>query len=70
MNDSQNEGFCELARALDRLESIICGMDLPLPDNIHVAGLRGALPKIHAALKTAYFQAGGENYWSTGEHSE
>lgn len=37
--------------AADRLESVIQMLTMPLPDRIHVEGLRGSLPDIVRGLR-------------------
>ncbi|HAM55619.1 MAG TPA: hypothetical protein DCQ64_09505 [Candidatus Rokubacteria bacterium] len=47
-------------RAADRIDSLLAALTLPLPQEIHLAGLRAALPEIRNDLNAAYIRAGGE----------
>lgn len=53
----------EIAEQIDRLENMAAGLDLPLPDRIHVQALRESLPEVIAELKAGYLAAGGDNHW-------
>jgi len=54
----------KIAEAIDSLSNIIAALSLPVPDKIHVEGLRGTLPEIRDKIKAGYLEAGGEDYWA------
>lgn len=48
-----------LERAADRIENLLCALDLPLPDRLHLQGLRGALPEIRDEIRSTLESTGG-----------
>ena len=53
----------QIAEVIDTLDNLILSLGLNMPADIHVSGLRGALPELRDKLKAAYFDEGGENVW-------
>lgn len=63
MTTAQDQAREDLGQAIDRVDSMAHTLSLPVPDSIHVAGLRAALPKAVSELKAAFVQVTGENPW-------
>ena len=38
-------------------------MTMPLPDSIHMQGIKPALPEILNEVKAVYLDEGGEDWW-------
>lgn len=47
--------------ALDRIDNLLAALKLPFPQDIHLRGLRSALPEIREELNTVFVKAGGES---------
>ncbi len=60
---SVEDQWDEVGRAVDTLENLIAGQVMPMPDRLHLEGLRGALPPLRDRLKAAYIQAVGSDPW-------
>lgn len=52
-----------LGVAIDRLDSIANGLNIPMPDAMHVTALKDILPDIVKDLKEAFTDLTGENPW-------
>lgn len=60
MNEQQKE---KLGILIDGLENLSFALDLPLPDHMHVAALRDALPQKVEELKELFIEVTNENPW-------
>ena len=53
--DLQTEETIErMGVLIDRLDSLTYSLNMPVPDSIHVKGMRGSLPDIVDQMKLAY----------------
>lgn len=52
-----------LGQAIDRVDSLAHGLQLPLHDHMHVEQLKVLLPEVVAELKKAFVALTGENPW-------
>ncbi|PZP26678.1 MULTISPECIES: hypothetical protein [Pseudomonas] len=57
-------GMEQLAEQIDRLDNFAAGLELPLPEHLHLQAMRDGLPEIVTELKNAFITAGGDDYWS------
>lgn len=55
----------DIALQVDRIDSLLAAMSMPIDNSIHVAALKESLPEMKSKLKQAYFQLGGGDVWST-----
>jgi len=53
----------DLGQAIDRVDSLAHGLQLPINDSMHVAQLKQLLPEIVIELKAAFAKVTGENPW-------
>ena len=53
----------KLAAIVERLDNLKHALMMPLPDNIHVMGVKPAIPEMHQELKDLYIDEVGENPW-------
>ena len=53
----------QLGRLIDELDALAHGLQIPMPDSLHVQAIRVALPSKVQALKDAFVAATGENPW-------
>jgi len=53
----------DLGRAIDRVDSIAHGLQLPIHDHVHVEQLKVLLPEVVARLKAAFVKVTGQNPW-------
>jgi hypothetical protein len=53
-----------LGRTIDRVDSLIGALALPMPDKFHIEQLKSILPDVSADLKKYFAEATGENPWS------
>lgn len=60
IDDDQIEAIGEVA---DTIDNLIAALGMPLPDKLHVKGLRESLPEISATLKRIVVEVSGENPW-------
>lgn len=61
MNEEQKEKFGEL---IDEFENLVFALKTPfLPAEIHLEGVRGALPEKVEELKKLYIEITGDNPW-------
>lgn len=63
MTTAQEQAREDLGQAIDRVENLAAALRMPLPDALHVAALRSALPEAARNLKAAFVQVTGENPW-------
>ena len=59
----KEEDIEKLGLLIDKLENLIQAMTMPLPDSIHIQGIKPALPEILNEVKAVYLDEGGENWW-------
>ena len=52
-----------LGQAIDRIDSLTHGLELPLPANFHVQQLKQVLPEVVEELKKGFVAVTGENPW-------
>ncbi len=55
--------FEKLGQLIDSLDSLACGLVLPMPPAIHLEALRGSLPEKVKELKESFIEITGENPW-------
>lgn len=53
----------ELGQAIDRLDSLAHGLQLPIHDHMHVEQLKVLLPEVVTELKAAFTKVTGQNPW-------
>jgi hypothetical protein len=53
----------ELGQAIDRVDSLAHGLQIPMPDSVHVSQLKVILPDVVAELKGAFVKVTGKNPW-------
>ena len=53
----------ELGQAIDRVDSLAHGLQLPIHDHMHVEQLKSLLPEVVSELKAAFVKVTGENPW-------
>ena len=53
----------KLGQAIDRVDNLAAGLEIPLPASMHVEQLKILLPEIVAELKAGFVEATGENPW-------
>jgi len=53
-----------LGSAIDRVDSLAFGLQIPLPAEMHVEQLKKLLPEIVEELKKGFVKVTGENPWS------
>jgi exonuclease V gamma subunit len=53
----------KLGQAIDRVESLASGLDMPMPAEFHLQQLKKLLPEIVEELKAGFVQTTGENPW-------
>lgn len=53
-----NIDFERIGLLVDRLDNLAAGLDLPMPDSIHVEAFRTIIPAIREDLKGALVEAG------------
>lgn len=53
-----------LGQAIDRVDSLAHGLELPLPAEFHVKQLKTLLPEIVEELKAGFVMVTSENPWS------
>lgn len=52
-----------LGMAADDIDNLLGAMQLPVPAQVHLDGLRATLPKIRDRLRAVYVAEMGENPW-------
>lgn len=55
----------DIALQVDRIDSLLAGMTIPIDNSIHIDALKEILPEIKVKLKQAYFELGGDDVWDT-----
>lgn len=58
-----NEEIEELGRAIDTVDNLAHGLNLPLHDRIHVESLKELLPEVVVRLKKGFAAVTGQNPW-------
>lgn len=53
----------KLGQAIDKVESLACGLNLPISAEMHLEQLKKALPKLVDELKEGFIEITGENPW-------
>ena len=53
----------QLGQAIDRVDSLAHGLQLPVADHMHVEQLKVLLPEVVAELKKGFAAVTGENPW-------
>ena len=53
----------ELGQAIDRVDFLAHGLQIPMPDSVHVSQLKVILPDVVAELKAAFVKVTGKNPW-------
>jgi hypothetical protein len=54
-----------LGEEADRLDSLVAGLELPLPPQFHLEQLKEILPDISKQIKLFVIQEAGENPWGS-----
>ena len=49
----------------DRLDSLACGLVIPMSADVHVAMLKSILPQLRDELRSVYVAETGDNPWAT-----
>ncbi len=57
------EKFETLGQIIDSIDSLTCGLSIPMPAEIHLQALRSSLPEKVEELKKAFIEITGENPW-------
>lgn len=61
---TKEEAISIVGEMADKADNLLAAASLPgLPEEVHVAGMKGGLYDIAAELKRAYFVLSGENPW-------
>ena len=60
---TQEESNETLGALIDELDALAHGLQIPMPDSLHMQALRAALPSKVRALKEAFAAATGEDPW-------
>jgi hypothetical protein len=58
-----DENFEKLGRLIDDLESLCCGLDIPMSADFHVEQLKEILPAKVREFKEVFENITGENPW-------
>lgn len=53
------EAIETVGRMADKADNLLHAAKLPVPDSIHVTGMKAGLEEIHQALQEAYVALGG-----------
>lgn len=53
----------KLGQAIDRVESLMYALKLPIPPIMHIESFRELLPEIVEQLKEGYIESTGDNPW-------
>ena len=59
-----NDAHEEIGRLIDELDALAHGLEMALPDSLHVRCMRAALPLKVERLKAAFVAATGEDPWA------
>jgi len=54
----------DIALQVDRIDSLLAAISLPVDNSIHITALKELLPEMKGILKKAYFELGGEDVWA------
>jgi len=60
MNDEQLD---ELGKIADSIDNIICALEMPLPDKLHLAMVKTKLKEWSKDIKSLYTAISGDNPW-------
>jgi hypothetical protein len=52
-----------LGQAIDRLDNLTHGLQLPMSDTFHIVQLKSILPEVVRELKQGFVAVTGENPW-------
>lgn len=55
----------DLGRTIDRLDSIACGLAIPITAQMHLTHLKAIIPEIVRELRTSFVALTGEDPWVT-----
>lgn len=55
--------FEKLGQLIDSIESLACGLDIPMSADFHVEQLKKILPEKVEKLKEVFVEITGENPW-------
>lgn len=58
-----NENLEKIGQAVDGIENLAAGLNLPLPPQMHIDQLKKILPEIANQIKEAFIAETGENPW-------
>jgi hypothetical protein len=58
-----NDNLEKIGQTVDDLESLIAGLNLPMPPEFHIEQLKTILPEKVKAIKEAIIAESGENQW-------
>ena len=58
------EKYEKLGQLIDDIESLQCGLDLPMPDHFHIEQLKKILPQKVYEFKQVFIEITGEDPWS------
>jgi hypothetical protein len=61
MTEEQSE---TLGQLIDRLDNLSYGLDIPIPDSMHVQQLKLILPELTNEFKKSFINITGENPWN------
>ena len=55
--------FEKLGQLIDSIDSLACGLNIPIPDSLHVNQLKVLLPQKVKELKELFVEITGDNPW-------
>jgi hypothetical protein len=59
----QEQNFEKIGQAVDRIESLAAGLNIPLSPQMHVEQLKKILPEIAQQIKEGLIAETGQNPW-------
>jgi hypothetical protein len=60
---TKKEAISIVGDMAEKASNLLAAGKLPVPDSIHVVGMRAGLEEVEAELKRAYIVLSGENPW-------
>ena len=53
----------EFGEQIDRIDGLICGLDIPMPAEFHIKQMKISLKDLSDKLKQIYVEENGDNPW-------
>lgn len=61
---TKQEAIEHIAKLADKADNLLAATKLPVPDSLHIEGLKGGLQQMREELRVTYVALSGENPWA------